>query len=111
MARVLLVECLLGAIAGAIAFRLSFAASRNTRVCWSVVLVLVAAAFFLLPSAPDPWMVREFGGPLPGPPLSPLLVRSLHGLCVLTGAWVSWLVVRVRIRTGLEENPRFRDFP
>ncbi|MDA8028615.1 MAG: hypothetical protein M0Z25_06515 [Nitrospiraceae bacterium] len=111
MIRVLLVECLLGAIAGAIAFRLTFAASRSPRLCWGIALVLVSVAFFLLPSSPDPWMVRELGGVLPGSPLSPLLVRSLHGLCVLTGAWLSWLVIRARIRTGLEENPRFRDFP
>lgn len=111
MVRILLVECLLGALAGAIAFRLSFAASRSPRIGWVVALVLAAAAFFLLPSSPDPWMVREFGGLLPGPPLSPFPVRSLHGLCVLTGSGFSWFVVRSRIRAGIEENPRFRDFP
>jgi hypothetical protein len=110
MIRVLVIECLLGVIGGAIAFRLAWATSRNRVLSWGVVLALAVLAFFLFPDHPDRWMVREFGGVLGSPTPGPL-VRALHGFCPLAGAGLSWMVLLGRIRAGLEEERRFKDFP
>lgn len=112
MVRVILIQCTLAALLGAIAFRLAWAFGHSRRLAWAVAIILAAVVLLVLPGTIDDWIIREYGGrPSRALALGPFVVNSLGALCLLLGAWLASLVVRRRIRLGLEEDAHYKDFP
>jgi hypothetical protein len=62
MLRVLIIECLLFALFGAIAFRLLYAFIARTWAVWGISLLLIALISALTSGVVDPHLVQEFGG-------------------------------------------------
>jgi len=62
MLRVLIIECLLFALFGAVAFRLLYAFIARTWVVWVISLLLIALISALTSGVVDPHLVLEFGG-------------------------------------------------
>jgi hypothetical protein len=112
MIRVLVIECLLSALTGAIAFRLAWAFSKNWKIAWGLTILLALLAVFQFPGILDHWLVREFQkGVPPSLPMGPFTINALHSLCLLAGAGIASLVVSWRVRLGLDEEARYKDFP
>lgn len=113
MLKILVIECLLSCVLGAIAFRLAWAFSSSKAVAWGVALLLAAAVLLLLPGEMDEWLIRDYGGnPFHALDVSPFAVNLLRALSLLAGAWLASLAVRRRVKLGLNENPpRYKDFP
>lgn len=112
MVRILVIQCMLAGLLGAIAYRLAWAFGQSRKLAWAVAIILAAVVLFVLPGTIDDWIIREYGGrPSHALALSPFVVNSLGALCLLIGAWLASLMVRWRIRLGLEEDPPYKDFP
>ena len=112
MVRILVVQCMLAGLVGAITFRLAWAFGHSRKLAWTVAIILAAVLLLVLPGTIDEWMIREYGGrPSHALAQSPFAVNLLGALSLLLGAWLASLVVRRRIRLGLEEDARDKDFP
>jgi hypothetical protein len=112
MVRILVIQCILAGLLGAIAYRLAWAFGHSRKLAWTVAIILATVVLFVLPGTIDDWIIREYGGrPSQALDLGPFVVNLLGALCLLLGAWLASLVVRRRIRLGLEEEPPYKDFP
>ncbi len=112
MLHILVIECLFSGVLGAVAFRLAWAFSSSKKVAWGVAILLAVVVLLVLPGEIDEWLIRDYGGkPFHALAMSPFAVNLLRALCLLVGAWLASLAVRRRLKLGLEENPRYKDFP
>ncbi|RTZ72761.1 MAG: hypothetical protein DSZ00_03845 [Gammaproteobacteria bacterium] len=112
MIRILSIEILLAVVFGAILYRVAWTFTRNTLVCWSVVLLLAAAILLFVPGHIDQALINEFGCKLPPRyELTPLVVNLLRCLGLVVGAGLASLAVTKRRKLGLEDKPPYDDFP
>jgi len=101
MLRVLIIECLLFGLFGAVLFRVLFALIGRTWVVWAISLVLIGGVSALTTGFIDPRTVQDFGGvALAG--FSPGLLLFARALAWVLGCMVAWIVLRRRAAKGLE---------
>jgi hypothetical protein len=104
MIRILLVEALLFALLGAIAFRLLFAFIRRMAIAWAISVLLIVVITIFLSASVDPQLLHEWGGSLHGD-LSAIVLRAVRAAAWLLGSLLAWLVLRKRKALGLEPPP------
>lgn len=109
MFRILIMECMLSGVFGAIAFRLAWAFSKNRKISWGVVGMFAIIILIFVSEKID---VRAYGEK-PSDALSqiPFAINLLRDLCLVGGAWLASHVIKRREKLGLEKHPRFKDFP
>lgn len=102
MLRVLIIECLLFALLGAVAFRLLYAFIARTWAVWGISLLLIALISALTSGVVDPRLVQEFGGDsLTG--FSPGMLLAARAVAWIVGCVLAWLALRRRAALGLEQ--------
>ena len=112
MIRISIIEFLLSGLIGAVFFRLAWAFTKSTRASWGPVLVIVAVVAILVPASVDGWLVREHGAGFAATlALGPLAVDLLRCAGLLAGASLASIAVAKRKKMGLEDAPRYKDFP
>lgn len=104
MIRAALIEALLGAVIGAIGFRLAWGMSDSRRIAGWVAAILALAAALAPAAWPSP------GGSSLADAIDQAAFALLRAAGVLAGAWLAARIVRWRERKGLGEPP-FKDFP
>ncbi len=101
MWRVLIIECLLFGLCGAVLFRLLFALIGRTWVVWGINLLVIAVISALTTGVIDPKTVQDFGGmALAG--FSPGMLLFVRAVAWMLGSIVAWSVLRRRAAKGLE---------
>ncbi|HVC30782.1 MAG TPA: hypothetical protein VND24_06315 [Steroidobacteraceae bacterium] len=110
MIRILIIEFMLSGVIGAVVFRLAWAFTKQTKPAWGAIIV-VAIVVVLVPGSVDGWMLHEAGPSLAREPHASLVLALLRGVALIAGAWLTSAIVAKRKRMGLEDEPRYKDFP
>ena len=101
MLRVLIIECLLFGLLGAVLFRVLFALIGRTWVVWLINLLLIVLISSLTSPVIDPRTAQDFGGmDLPG--FSPNMLLIARAAAWVLGSILAWMVLRQRAAKGLE---------
>ncbi|MGC8506721.1 MAG: hypothetical protein ACP5NM_00450 [Thiomonas sp.] len=101
MLRVLIIECLLFGLFGAVLFRVLFAFIGRTWVVWAISLFVIVAISVLTTGLIDPRVAQDFGGvALAG--LTPGMFQFARAVAWVLGCVLAWTVLRRRAAKGLE---------
>ena len=101
MIRIVIAECLLSGLLGAIVYRLAYAVLGRRAKAWIVALLTAIALGAGVSGVLDPYLLREFAAKSSSCHLACWLVQTLRTAVYLFGAFVADRVVKKRESLGL----------
>ena len=106
MIRVVVIECLLSFLLGAIIFRLTYGFLSQRRWTWLVTLITAAIFGVLVSGRIDPHLRHDFATHLPEiQSIPPWLIQTLRASVYLWGAWLSATIIKKREKIGYTDQP------
>ncbi len=108
MIRLLIIECVLSALLGAIVYRLAYAFLGQRRKAWVVALITAAALGAGVSGVIDPYLLREFTDVTGKSYVLPeWLIQTLRAFTYLLGAALAHRVVKKREALGFDHQPPY----
>lgn len=105
MIRIVIAECLLSGLLGAILYRLAYAILGRRSKAWIVALLTAIALGAGVSGVLDPYLLREFAAKSSSCHLTCWLVQTLRAVAYLFGAFVADRVVKKRESLGFDHQP------